>query len=138
LRLVVDSNVLLSAVGGHAKSPSAKLLDAIRRDSVQAIACPQLITEVGDGLRKPYFAARVTADEAREALDAIERLVVMLPDPPDPATVLRDRRDDYLVALARAAGADAIVTGDRDLLDHAGLTPSAITPREACEQLGLP
>lgn len=44
---------------------------------------------------------------------------------------------DYLVALARAAGADAIITGDRDLLDHEGLDPPALTPRQACELLGL-
>lgn len=36
---------------------------------------------------------------------------------------VRDPGDDYLVALARAAGAEAIVTGDRDLLDHEGLVP---------------
>jgi hypothetical protein len=64
------------------------------------------------------------------------------------------------VALAREAGAEAIdevdaaaslpaqknqnstawslrLAGDRDLLDHAGLKPRAISPREACELLGL-
>ena len=30
-----------------------------------------------------------------------------------------------------------LVTGDRDLLDHPGLTPPAITARQALEQLGL-
>jgi uncharacterized protein len=34
--------------------------------------------------------------------------------------VLRDPKDDYLVALARASDAEAIVTGDRDLLEHPG------------------
>jgi putative PIN family toxin of toxin-antitoxin system len=137
LRLVVHSNVLLSAVGGHAKSSSAKLLDAVRQGSVHVITCPRLIAEVGHGRRKPYFALRLTEDEAAHALAAIERVFVMLPDPDDPPPLLRDRRDDYLVALARAGDADAIVTGDRDLLDHADLTPRAITPREACEKLGL-
>jgi predicted nucleic acid-binding protein len=51
--------------------------------------------------------------------------------------VLRDRTDDYLVALARAAGAEAIVTGDRDLLDHAGLEPPALSARQACERFGV-
>jgi hypothetical protein len=36
-----------------------------------------------------------------------------------------------------ARGAGLIVTGDKDLLDHAGLQPPAIDPRSACEQLGL-
>jgi hypothetical protein len=38
----------------------------------------------------------------------------------------------------REAGAEAIVSGDKDLLDHAGeLEPKAINAREACELLGL-
>jgi uncharacterized protein len=51
--------------------------------------------------------------------------------------VLRDPTDDFLVALARAASAEAIVSGDADLLDHDGLEPPAIHARAACELLGL-
>ncbi len=32
---------------------------------------------------------------------------------------------------------DATVTGDRDLLDHKGLEPPAVTAHEACASLGL-
>ena len=53
------------------------------------------------------------------------------------SAILRDPDDDYLVALARGAGAEAIVSGDRDLLDHPGLEPPAIDARRACELLGL-
>lgn len=51
--------------------------------------------------------------------------------------MLRDADDDYLVALARAARAEAIVTGDGDRLEHAGLEPPAITARAACAILEL-
>jgi predicted nucleic acid-binding protein len=67
----------------------------------------------------------------------VEALAIMLPDPVAPPPLLRDARDDYLVALAIGGRADAIVTGDRDLLDHDGLEPPAITPRTACERFGL-
>jgi predicted nucleic acid-binding protein len=53
-----------------------------------------------------------------------------------PVSVLRDPTDDFLVALAIAGRADAIVTSDRDLLDHAGLRPPAINAR-ACELLQI-
>jgi predicted nucleic acid-binding protein len=58
----------------------------------------------------------------------------------DPACIeplLRDADDDYLVALARGTGAEAIVTGDKDLLEHPGLEPRAINAREACRLLRL-
>ncbi len=76
--------------------------------------------------------------EAEELLDALELLAVVVPDPVAPASVLRDPTDDFLVALAVAAVADAIVTSDRDLLDHDGLQPPAINARAACELLEIP
>jgi hypothetical protein len=45
---------------------------------------------------------------------------------------LRDLR-----RLAGKAGAEAIVTSDRDLLDHDALNPPAIDPRTACKLLAL-
>jgi predicted nucleic acid-binding protein len=38
------------------------------------------------------------------------------PDPPAGDPIARDPNDDYLITLARAAHADAIVSGDEDLL----------------------
>jgi predicted nucleic acid-binding protein len=61
----------------------------------------------------------------------------VLDDPRQSAAILRDPNDDFLIEIARTAEADAIVTGDKDLLDHAGLQPPAITARAACELLGL-
>ncbi len=52
--------------------------------------------------------------------------------------MLRDSSDDYLLALARSSKAEAIVTGDKDLLDHAGLQPPAISAREATRRLAQP
>ena len=62
---------------------------------------------------------------------------IRLRDPRDPRPILRALNDDDLVALALSARARAIVTGDKDLLRHPGLHPPAITPRSACELLGL-
>lgn len=71
-----------------------------------------------------------------EAVEACVDVSVMYEDPTNRAAVLRDKDDDYLVALAQAAGADAIITGDADLLDHDGLAPPALDPRSAYEQIG--
>jgi predicted nucleic acid-binding protein len=55
-----------------------------------------------------------------------------------PPQVCRDPKDDYLVALARSSQADAIVTGDLDLLaiHPAELDIEVITPRQLVDQLG--
>lgn len=99
---------------------------------IEAVACPLLIEEVRENIQKPYFAKRLSELEARESIDAYVDLCLILDDP-ETEPLLRDADDDYLVTLARQSGAEAIVTGDGDLLDHADLDPPAIDPRAACE-----
>ena len=50
----------------------------------------------------------------------------------------RDPHDDYLVALATASNADAIVTGNLDLLsiDPTQIAVEIITPRQLVDRLG--
>jgi uncharacterized protein len=92
---------------------------------------------VRENLVAPYFRSLLSELEAREAVDAYSELAVVRSDPTDVEPVLRDPDDDYLVALARASNAEAIVTGDKDLLDHVDLQPPAIDARAACELIGL-
>jgi putative PIN family toxin of toxin-antitoxin system len=137
-RVVVDANVLVSALVGHPDGAPATLLEAIHDHAVEMVACPALIAEVSVTLEKPYFRALIDQRQAEQAVVAIERVAMMLGDPVDPEPVLRDHGDDYLVALARSAQAEAIVTGDKDLLDHAHLQPPAMTAREAADKLAAP
>jgi putative PIN family toxin of toxin-antitoxin system len=130
-RVVVDPDVLLSALVGNPEAAPAILLDAIHGHVVEMVACPALIVEVRENLTEPYFRALLDQSEAEQAVTALERVALMLNDPVDPEPVLRDSSDDYLLALARSAKAEAIVTGDKDLLDHVGLQPPAISAREA-------
>ena len=137
-RLVLDTSVLLSGAVAAPTSSLSRLLVAARAGTFEMVACPLIFEELRRGLAKPYFRKRVSAEEADELLDAFQLLAVALPNPDSPAEVVRDPDDDFLVALAATSNADAIVTGDRDLLDHPGLHPPAIDARAACELLGLP
>ena len=61
----------------------------------------------------------VSADEATRFVADLAAQTTLLVDSPGPhPTVCRDPRDDYLVALAEASGAEAIITGDLDLLGY--------------------
>lgn len=137
-RLVLDTSALLSGAVATPTRPLGRLLAAARAGSFELIACPLIFKEFRRGAAKPYFRRRLTAAEANELLNAFELLAIMLPDPVAPPAVVRDPNDDYLIALAIAGNADAIVTGDRDLLDHPNLHPPAINAHAACELLGLP
>jgi len=136
-RLVLDASVLLAAPVGRPDSSPSLLVEAARSEAIEMIACEKLLGEFERGLEGRYFRDRVSAEERTLITAMVRGIATVLPDPVDPPAILRDPADDYLVALARAAQADAIVSGDRDLLDHEGLTPPAITTQAACHNLGL-
>lgn len=66
---------------------------------------------------------------------AIARLAVLVEDPPALPGVTADPADDYLVALARAEGADAIVSGDRHLLELERPRPPVLTARAFVDEV---
>ena len=137
-RLVVDATTLVSgSADPHGESPPSRIYAEMTGASFEVIACPRLLAEIERGLRKPYFRERVDEEELVEIVAGIADAATMREDPTRVEPLLRDPGDDYLVALARESGAEAIVTGDKDLLDHPGLEPPAIGARSACRLLGL-
>jgi uncharacterized protein len=137
-RLVVDASTLVSGVasrpGGGA--PWLILLALLDLD-FEAVVCPKLIDEFSDALGNRYFQERFDAADLAEIVANVRGSAIEHENPKQVEALLRDPEDDYLVALARQAGAEAIVSGDRDLLDHPGLTPPAIDARTACQLLDL-
>jgi putative PIN family toxin of toxin-antitoxin system len=138
-RLVLDPNTLVSGITAiRSGSPPAQLVRAMQAMRFEVAICPEILREVNKALRKPYFRERVTATEAHRAVVRIEEVAISFDDPSEVPAALRDPKDDYLLALAREAQAEAIVTGDKDLLDHdKELNPPAISAPDACELLEL-
>lgn len=137
-RLVIDANVLASGgVDPQGESPPSLLYRELGGGRFEAIVCPELLSEVDETLRKPYFLNRLGDAIVSDLVMGIAEATTVLADPTDSLALLRDPDDDYLVALARGAGAEVIVSGDKDLLDHQGLEPPVINPRDACKLLRL-
>lgn len=137
-RFVVDASTLVSGVASRPGGGAPWLILAALLDfEFEAIVCPKLIREFKDALTNRYFTERFSPDELAEIVANVEEAAIEQDDPTEIEALLRDPDDDYLVALARESKADAIVTGDHDLLDHSELTLPAIDARMACEQLGL-
>ena len=64
---------------------------------------------------KPYFRERVTEHDAQLVLERLKRGADIPPRLRSIPRIVRDPKD-YLLAYAVTAGADFLVTGDRDLL----------------------
>jgi predicted nucleic acid-binding protein len=81
-------------------------------------------------LDRPSFRRWVSAATAAEFIVGIGEDAVLVDDPPAQQGLTADPDDDYLITLARAAGADYLVSGDRHLLDVADRDPPVLTPRQ--------
>ena len=98
------------------------------------MASPRLLDELANVLARPKFRRYLSREEATAFVESFGKRVEIQPDQDVTEPVTRDPDDDYLVVLAQAAGAQAIVTGDKDLLSE-DLQPPAVTPRELLESL---
>jgi putative PIN family toxin of toxin-antitoxin system len=136
-RVVADANVLVSAALARSPSaPSALLLDAALDGRLEIVTSPMLLSEIAGVLTRPRLARYLSGSEARRFVAGLASQTTLTSDAPLPhPAVCRDPGDDYLVALALHAHAEAIVTGDRDLLELVDPPVPAITPRELVERL---
>ena len=135
IRLVVDPGVFVSALIGPPGSPPDVVVQTWIDDRVEVIVSPALLAELRLVVMRPKFRRWFDERTARQLAERIERHATMLPDTGSQPAITRDPADDYLVALARAAEAVAIVSGDRDLLEAGLVDPPVWTPRMCVDRL---
>jgi putative PIN family toxin of toxin-antitoxin system len=133
-RVVVDPGVLVSAIIAP-EGPPSDIVRAFREGRLEIVACPHLLAELLGVLQRDKFRRYLTVEEARQYVAGLASQAEIVRDPPVVPSVSRDPNDDYLIALARLANADAIVSGDADLLTIDDSTPPIVRPAEFVEGL---
>ena len=127
MKAVFDTNVLIAAF--LAEGICAKLLIRARRRDFDMILCDGILQEFKRVLKKKFAASPHEMSEALLILSAAAQDILGQTDPIVP--ICRDSDDDLILACARDAVADYVVTGDEDLLvlkDFEGI--SILKPRE--------
>ena len=135
VRPVLDTNVLVSALLFHAGALSW-LRGAWRAGRIRPLAGQQTTTELIRVLAYPKFA--LSDGERQELLDDYLPFceTVAVPEPPPAVPACRDPFDRPFLELALAGHADALVTGDADILALAKAFPVPIlTPAAFRERL---
>ena len=113
-RLILDSNVLISAVLSSKGAP-ARLLDALQRPSAILLFSEATMQELTSRLMRNKFDRWVDREvRARflAELDAVAEFVGIAGAPMG----CRDRDDDMFLETALMGSADLLVSGDQDLL----------------------
>ncbi|MEQ8262144.1 putative toxin-antitoxin system toxin component, PIN family [Pseudohaliea sp.] len=134
-RVVLDTNVVLSALL-FTSGRLAWLRHGWQRGTIRPLVCRETTTELLRVLGYPKFGLsrgeqQVLLAEFLPCADAVR-----LPRRRPPLPPCRDAADEVFLVLAAAANADALVTGDKDLLALRGEFPGIVTPDELGAMLG--
>lgn len=135
-RIVIDPNVFISATI-KPKGTLGSIISLIDDGTLLPVVTQHLVDEVVDVLGRPKLSKYVKPGAGAAFVEQMHRLGEWHADIVDPPAVTRDPKDDYLFALARAAGVEAITSGDDDLNAATVLGVEVVTPRELLTQLGF-
>jgi len=122
VRLVVDTNILVSALLSATSSP-ARIILLWRVGRFDLLTAAEQLDEFARVSRYPKIRERLTPALAGRLVNDLRALAITVGNLPL-VEVSPDPDDNYLLAIAMAGSADFLVTGDkRDLLGlgtHAG------------------
>ena len=134
MRAVLDPNVLVSAAISPA-GPPRQIIDAWIDERFELVVCPTLLDELREVLARPKLERWIRTELATAFVDGLEQDAIVVDDPTALPGVSPDPDDDYLIALAREAGADFLVSGDHHLLELVDPDPPVLSPRGLLELL---
>jgi putative PIN family toxin of toxin-antitoxin system len=112
VKALFDTNVFLAAF--LTEGVCEKLLTRARKRQFDLITCPFILHEFERILAKKFSATKQERDNALALITEAARDNVHPSEAP--AGACRDKDDDNVLACALEAGADYLVTGDKDLL----------------------
>ena len=134
MRVVLDANILVSALLSNAGAP-ARLLRRWSDGELELVVCPALLGELERILARPRLRSRVDSAEADRFMAVLALEAESVPDPEDPSPVRSvDPDDDYLLALAIREQVP-LISGDKHLLALRDRAP-VFSPRDFVDRPG--
>lgn len=119
MRVLLAANLFISYLLNPQRLGTIQtIFQALKQERFILLAPSALFEEISTVVtNRPHLTPVITKAHAVELQRLIESLAEMLPSIAEPLpTVVRDRKDDYLIAYAVVGEADYLVAGDDDLL----------------------
>ncbi|HEY8600745.1 MAG TPA: putative toxin-antitoxin system toxin component, PIN family [Thermomicrobiales bacterium] len=120
MRVLIDTNIFISYLLSPPESAStiSRLVEAALLGEFTLLLPEELLAELAEKLRTSRkLSRRISVDEGQELIDLLRQAAVALPTIVEaiPA-VVRDPKDDYLIAQALLGDAGILISRDKDLL----------------------
>lgn len=135
LRVVLDTNVLLSGIAYPASVPG-KIMAAWRHGSLDVLLSPYMLDELRRVLPRLAHRHGLSLEEIDDLVDVLSIQADVIEPLPGVEPDLRDVDDQpvlgTLLTACETSGADYLITGDKDLLALAGRYP-VMTPAKFWE-----
>ncbi len=128
LRVVLDTNVLLSGIAYPASVPG-RIMAAWRHGSVDILLSGYILDELRRVLPRLAHRHGLTPAETGDMVDILSILAEIIQPQPGTDPQLRDAKDQPVLDTLLAALADYLITGDKDLLALADHYP-IVTPAQ--------
>lgn len=92
-------------------------LDAVlTQEEFQLCFSTRSLAEIAEVTRRPKMRKYFTQARVEESIERLAHMAHIVKREPKVIPIRRDAKDDFLLALGKAAKADLLVTGDEDLL----------------------
>ena len=116
VRVLLDTNVLVSGLANlNADSPPSAIVRAWRAGRFELLVSDAVISEASRTFTKPYFARRLTLEEATNAIQLLVTHAVWTEVLNVLSGVATHPEDDLVLSAAVDGDADYVVTGDLKL-----------------------
>ncbi|MBA2647202.1 MAG: putative toxin-antitoxin system toxin component, PIN family [Pyrinomonadaceae bacterium] len=119
VKVIFDCNTFVQALLSPDGAAAASM-ELVRRGEIALYVSPQVLAEIRDVLQRPVIMKRLpslTIERVQAFLEDVVAHATTIRNVPAKFRYERDPEDEPYINLAAVAGADYIVSRDRDLLD---------------------
>ena len=135
LKLVIDTNILISAALSAQGAPAQLVLCTLARHRL--VFSQTTFDELRTRIYRPKFDRYISLDDRERLLRDFNACAVWV-EPGESGQYCRDRDDDHFIEAALKAQAHYLVSGDKDLLEALPVQGlRVVSAHQALEVLGL-
>lgn len=129
MRVFIDTNVLFSA-SLFPSGTVARAYEAAVSAPNHAIVSDYVIDELRSVYARKFPSKTASLDVFLASMASAVEIVLTPDDGYEEEGAVRDPADRPVLRAAKAAGAEVLLTGDKDLLESGVEPPRIVTPRE--------